>query len=225
MELQTKSRIAKPTESTQKYLNISEVKDNVLVLRDGSLRAVITVSSTNFALKSEDEQNALTGAFQGFLNSLDFPVQILIHSRILDINGYLEKLQTLASGQTNELLRIQMTEYIEYVGKLVEYASIMSKTFYVIVPYSSSPVTEGLGGKIKKILNPAAGVAGAYEDFEKAKVKLEERVNHAVSELGGMGLRSIVLKTGELVELLYMPYNFDATPLDTGSLEDMEVQK
>ena len=143
MELQTKSRIAKPTESTQKYLNISEVKDNVLVLRDGSLRAVITVSSTNFALKSEDEQNALTGAFQGFLNSLDFPVQILIHSRILDINGYLEKLRTLASGQTNELLRIQMTEYIEYVGKLVEYASIMSKTFYVIVPYSSSPVTEG----------------------------------------------------------------------------------
>ena len=118
-----------------------------------------------------------------------------------------------------------MTEYIEYVGKLVEYASIMSKTFYVIVPYSSSPVTEGLGGKIKKILNPAAGVAGAYEDFEKAKVKLEERVNHAVSELGGMGLRSIVLKTGELVELLYMSYNFDATPLDTGSLEDMEVQK
>ena len=100
-EMQTKSRIAKPTESTQKYLNISEVKDNVLVLRDGSLRAVITVSSTNFALKSEDEQNALTGAFQGFLNSLDFPVQILIHSRILDINGYLEKLRTLASGQTN----------------------------------------------------------------------------------------------------------------------------
>ena len=225
-EMQTKSRIAKPTESTQKYLNISEVKDNVLVLRDGSLRAVITVSSTNFALKSEDEQNALTGAFQGFLNSLDFPVQILIHSRILDINGYLDKLRALAAGQTNELLRIQMAEYIEYVGKLVEYASIMSKSFYVVVPYSSSPVTESLGGKIKKILNPAARVAGAYEDFEKAKVKLEERVNHAVSELGGMGLRSIVLKTGELVELLYMSYNFDAAPsLDTNSLDDMGIVK
>src|SRR3989344_2511229 len=226
MELQTKSRIAKPTESTQKYLNISEVKDNVLVLRDGSLRAVITVSSTNFALKSEDEQNALTGAFQGFLNSLDFPVQILIHSRILDISGYLEKLRTLASGQTNELLRIQMTEYIEYVCKLVEYASIMSKTFYIVVPYSSSPVAEGFGGKIKKILNPATRVAGAYKDFEKAKVKLEERVNHAVSELGGMGLRSIVLKTGELVDLLYMSYNFDAAPsLDTNSLDDMGIVK
>ncbi|MDP3993811.1 MAG: hypothetical protein U1C57_00805 [Candidatus Doudnabacteria bacterium] len=224
-EMQTKSRTPKPPESTQKYLNISEVKDNVLVLRDGGLRAIITVSSTNFALKSEDEQNALTGAFQGFLNSLDFPVQILIHSRILDINGYLEKLQTLASGQTNELLRIQMTEYIEYVGKLVEYASIMSKTFYIVVPYSSAPVAEGFGGRIKKILNPAAGVAGAQEDFEKAKIKLEERVNHVISELGGMGLRSIVLRTEELVELLYLSYNFDAPPLDTKSLEDMKLQR
>src|SRR3989344_7995220 len=119
MEMQTKSRTAQPSESTQKYLNISEVKDDVLVLRDGSLRAVITVSSTNFALKSEEEQNALTGAFQGFLNSLAFPVQILIHSRILDINGYLDKLRALAAGRTNEILRIQKAGVIENVGKAV----------------------------------------------------------------------------------------------------------
>src|SRR3989338_4978029 len=111
-------------------------------MKDGSLRGVVAVSSTNFALKSEDEQNALVAAYQGMLNSLDFPIQILIHSRVLDINSYLGKLKTLAAGQTNELLRIQMTEYIEYIGKLVEFANIMSKNFYVVVPFSSAPQHE-----------------------------------------------------------------------------------
>ena len=226
MEMQkTKTRNGKPPESTQKYLNIAEIKGNVVVLRDGSLRSIIAVSSTNFALKSEDEQNALTGAFQNFLNSLDFPVQILIHSRVLDINGYLEKLRVLASGQTNELLRIQMAEYIEYVGKLVQYASIMSKTFYVIVPYTSSPVAEGFGSRIKKIFNPALGVASHEENFERDKIKLEERVGHVVSELGAVGLRSMVLGTEELVELLYLSYNFEAgSSFDAKFLADEDIE-
>lgn len=211
---------------TQKYLNIAEVKNDAIVLKDGSLRAVIAVSSTNFSLRSEEEQNALTSAYQSFLNSVDFPVQILIHSRVLDINGYLEKLRSLMASQTNELLRIQMAEYIEYISRLVEYASIMSKTFYVVVPYSATPVEQSFKSRIFKIFNPVAQITSHQEEFEKAKTKLDERVDHVVSALGTMGLRSIVLKTSELVELLYMSYNFEyASSLHAESIEEIQLSE
>ena len=221
-----KKKNSNPAYSTQKYINVAEIKENTLILKDGSLRAVIAVSSTNFALKSEDEQNALVAAYQGLLNSLDFPIQILIHSRVLDIEGYLGKLKGLAAGQTNELLRIQMTEYIEYVGRLVEFANIMSKNFYVVVPFSANPVRQTFGSRIKKLLNPVAQIAMNQEDFHRAKTKLDERVNHVMSELGGVGLRSLVLTTEELIELLYESYNLDsAAPLHAESLEGMEISQ
>ncbi len=217
----------KIAESTQKYLNIAEIKDNTIILRDGGLKAAIAVSSTNFALKSEEEQNALVAGYQNFLNSLDFPIQILMHSRILDINGYLEKLRNLAASQTNELLRIQMSEYIEYVQRLVEYASIMSKNFYVIVPYSAGkPVKESLGSRFMKILNPASAVIASEESFELGKQKLDERLDHVVSALGALGLRSIVLRTEELVELLYQSYNFEqASPLHAEAVHEIDIQQ
>ncbi|TSA44733.1 hypothetical protein D4R52_03760 [bacterium] len=227
MEMQNpKLAGGKPTESTQKYLDIAEIRDNIIVLKDGSLRGVIAVSSTNFSLKSEEEQNGLTSAYQNFLNSLDFPIQILMNSRVLDINSYLEKLRTLAAGQTNELLRIQMAEYIEYIAKLIEFASIMSKNFYVIVPYSAQPVKETWGSKIRKVFNPVAGIAVRQGDFDKAKIKLDERLQHVTGELGTMGLRSIVLGTEELIELVYQSYNLGASaPLNTGEVEELELEK
>src|SRR3989338_7661203 len=169
---------SKPTVSTQKFLRLSEMKEDTIVMRDGSLRAILAVSSTNFALKSEEEQNALVNGYQNFLNSLDFPIQILIHSRILDIEAYLEKLRGLAAGQTNELLRIQMSEYIEYIARLIEYANIMSKTFYVVIPYSAAVAKETFMGRLGKIMSPARDIANRQEDFERAKVKLEDRINH-----------------------------------------------
>lgn len=218
---------SKPSDSTQKYLKIAEIKDDTIVLKDGSLRAVIAVSSTNFALQSEEEQNALISGYQNFVNSLDFPIQILIHSRILDINGYLEKLRGLATGQTNELLRVQMNEYIEYVGKLVEYSNIMSKMFYVVIPYiSGAAQKETFMGKISKMFNPAGTIVAQQEEFAKAKIKLEERIDHVTGTLGGMGLRSIVLKTGELIELLYTAYNFEtASPLHAEALEGIDFSQ
>lgn len=211
--------------STQRYLSIAEIKEGTLVLRDGTLRAVIAVSSTNFSLKSEDEQNALVAAYQGMLNSLDFPIQILIHSRILDIEGYLSRLKGLASGQTNELLRIQIMEYIEYIAKLVELANIMSKNFYVVVPYSADEVANPTWStKVKKFLNPVAQIASTAEGFKHAKVKLDERVNHVMAELGSIGLRSLVLNTEELIELLYQSYNLDtAMALHGDSVKGIEI--
>jgi len=227
MEMQNPNLIrVKPSVSTQRFLDVAEIKDSIIILRDGSYRAAATVSSTNFALKSEEEQNALTAGYENFLNSLEFPVQILIHSRVLDINGYLEKLRNLASGQTNELLRIQMSEYIEYIAKLVEYSSIMSKIFYVVVSYSERAAKkEGFGGKFLKIFNPASGIATREEDFEKAKIKIEERVNHVMGGLGGVGLRSIRLNTSELMELLYQSYNLDnSSPLRAEALGEIDME-
>lgn len=224
MEMQ-KTKNQDPKYSTQKYINIGEIKEGTLVMKDGSLRAVVAVSSTNFALKSEDEQNALVSAYQGMLNSLDFPIQILIHSRILDIDGYLGKMKGLASGQTNELLRIQMNEYIEYVGKLVEFANIMSKNFYVVVPYSAEGGKPSFGSRLKRFLNPVAQIATGSEGFSRAKVKLDERSGHVMAELGSIGLRSLVLTTEELVELLYQSYNLDsASVLHGENLKGIEIE-
>src|SRR3989344_520339 len=134
---------SKPTASTQAYLDIAEIKENTIVMKDGSLRAILVVSSTNFSLKSVEEQNALVNAYQNFLNSLEFPVQIVMQSRKLDIHAYLDKLRSTMQQQTNELLRLQTQEYIEYISKLIEFASIMTKTFYIIIPLSTAAGKRG----------------------------------------------------------------------------------
>ena len=212
--------------STQAYLAVSEVKESVIIMRDGSLRAVMVVSSTNFSLKSTDEQNALIGSYQSFLNSLEFPVQILMQSRKLDINAYLDKLRGIMQQQTNELLRMQTAEYIEYIGKLVEFASIMNKTFYVIVPLTNDAVKKGIFDRVTDLFNPAKEITLKNADFEKASDELQKRVNQVASGLSGMGLKTILLNTEELVELIYNSYNMDtASALKIKSLEDLDIAK
>lgn len=214
----------KPTASTQGFLDISEIKQGAVVLKDGSLRAVVVVSATNFSLKSNDEQNAIIGSYQQFLNSLDFPVQILMQSRRLDINGYLEKMRGIMQNQTNELLRMQTQEYIEYVGKLVEFASIMNKTFYVVVPYSIEVAKSSTIGRFGLMFNPAGAIKMKKEDFERHREELYRRVEQVVGELNSMGLRSLVLNTEELVELLYNSYNLNtASPIRIKNIEELEM--
>lgn len=202
----------KPTASTQAYLDIAEIKENTVVMKDGSLRAVVVVSSVNFSLKSGDEQNALISAYQNFLNSLEFPIQILMQSRKLDIHAYLDKLSAVMQQQTNELLRLQTQEYIEYVGKLIEFASIMSKTFYVVIPLTNSSVKTGFLTRLTNLLSPANEITLQQSDFEKSREEMGKRVNQVVGGLSGMGLKCIPLNTEELVELMYNSYN-----LNTGS--------
>lgn len=216
----------KPQASTQSILDVAEVKEGTIVLKDGSLRAVVAVSSTNFSLKSTEEQNALVGSYQNFLNSLSFPIQILMQSRRLDIHSYLDKLRAVMAEQTNELLRMQTQEYIEYVSKLIEFASIMNKTFYVIVPYSAGPVTEGVFSKITKLFNPVGTIHTAQKEFETHKELLLQRVNQIAGGLGSMGLRSIVLGTEELVELLFNSYNLDsASTVKIKDIEELEMSR
>src|SRR3990167_6898358 len=121
--------------STQEFLPVSEVRDGVIVLKDGGLRALLLASSINFALKSEDEQTAFIVQFQNFLNSLDFSVQIFIQSRMLDIRPYIATLEAQFKEQLDDLMRIQIREYIEFIKSFTEAANIMTKNFFVVVPY------------------------------------------------------------------------------------------
>jgi len=126
----------KSTASTSQYLDIAEIKEDSVIMKDGTLRAVLMVSSINYALKAQDEQDALISGYMDFLNSFDFPFQIVIQSRKLNMEKYLGNLKVLEKAQKNELLKAQMAAYREYVGELIEIGEIMTKSFYVVIPLS-----------------------------------------------------------------------------------------
>ena len=194
--------------STQKYVDVEEIKDGVIVLKNGSLRAVLLVSSINFELKSSDEQDAVIQQYQGFLNSLDFSTQIIINSRRLNVEPYLDFLKEKEKKQTNELLRLQISEYVNFIKNLTEVSNIMTKFFYVVVPFSPIETKEGgIFNKISAIFSPRKEVLQKREAFETYKNQLWQRVDHIVAGLSGIGLKLVPLKTEEIIELLYNSYN------------------
>jgi len=196
--------------STQKYLDMSEIRDDVVIMKDGTMRAVILVSSINFSLKSEDEQNAIISAYVSFLNFLEFPLQIVIQSRKLDIDSYIDRLRKIEKEQTNELLRLQIVEYTNYIKELVEIGDIMTKRFYVVVPYN--PLSDKQKSWLQRFLGlftAASEVRLSQENFLKRRHALFQRVEHALSSLASMGVKCAVLDTPSLIELYYNTYNLD----------------
>ncbi len=194
---------------TQDVLPIAEIRDGITILTDGTMRAILMVSSVNFALKSEDEQSAIIYGYQDFINALDFSVQISISSRKLDITPYIEQVKVLRDKQQNELLRLQMNEYIEFVGELVKNSNIMTKTFFITIPFSVvQSRKEGLFGRMFKGVKGAAGKHSmGDEEFEHNKSQLFQRVEQVAIGLRGLGLRVVPLQTQELLELFYNYYN------------------
>jgi len=221
-DMQNKNKSAIST--TQGFLRIAEIKNDTVVMDDGTLRAVLAVSSTNFDLKSQEEQNGIIFGFQRFLNSLEFPIQILMQSRKMEVGNYIEKLKHIAEKQTNELLRVQTTEYIDFINRLVENASIMNKNFYMVVPLGVSilPPAGGFfsnlfGGKTKQAVQ-------RVENFEKEKEDLDNRVSAVMGNVAGLGVRAARLKTEELIQLYYNSYNFESGPvIDPAQLGDIKV--
>ncbi len=194
--------------STLKYVDVESVHDGVIVLRNGSLRAIVMMSSINFELKSEKEQDAIIIQYQSFLNSLDFPVQIVINSRRLNIAPYLKKIDKRERMTENEALRMQIMEYRAYISELTEVRNIMTKYFYVVVPFS--PVEsegESIFLRLFHALHPAHKIARKRERFETYKNQLFQRVDHVAAALGGTGVRGRMLNTEEVLELLYNAYN------------------
>jgi len=194
--------------STQQYLDIAEIKEDVVIMRDGTVRAVLMVSSINFALKSEDEQNAVISSYVSFLNNIDFPLQIVIQSRELDVNGYMEKIKKKEKEQTNELLKMQTAEYIQYMEELITMGKIMNKRFYVIIPYNPlSDKHKNFFSSILETFKPAVSLKMKEDRFLRYKNELNRRIEGVVSGLSSLGLNVVQVDTQSLIELFYNTYN------------------
>ena len=195
--------------STQDFVPIQEVRDGIILLKGGGMRAVLLASSLNFALKSEDEQTAFIVQFQNFLNSLDFTVQIFVQSRMLDIRPYVATLEAAYKEQLDDLMRVQIREYIEFIKSFTEAANIMTKNFFVVVPYAPSmgTITEGGPAAMLPWNRKKKTVAEANKTFEEQASQLEQRISIVQQGLIRTGVRTIQLGTEEAIELLYKMFN------------------
>jgi hypothetical protein len=198
--------MATKTSATQQFVPVKEIRNGIVILKDGSYRGVLICSSVNFGLKSADEQRAIIEGFQNFLNTLDFSIQIVVNSRRMDLRPYLSYLAQKEPDQKTELMRIQLREYIEFVRSFSDNANIMTKSFYIVVPYAShlnaSAAASGLfGGK------PKQGGQTARSSFEEDRTQLEQRLALVAGGLQGTGVRAVPLGTEEVIELLYRSFN------------------
>ena len=210
---------SKNVSSTLNFLQVAEIRDSVLILREAQIRSILAVSSTNFALKSQQEQEMIIGTFQGILNSIDFPIQIVVQNRRVNLDSYIEKLKHLQDTQTNDLLRVKMQEYIEYIQNIIKEANIMEKNFYIVVGYDPITLQEGIFGSFLRALNPARIVKQKQEDFLRNRKLLMTRVDEIASKMGGLDLKVSMLNTEQLIALMYNCYNPDTT--DSVRLRDI----
>ena len=196
--------------STVTFLDIAEIRDDCVVMRDGTLRGVLLCSSINFALKSDDEQTATIQGYMQFLNSVDFPLQIVIQSRKLNIDGYLEKLKAMEKQQTNELLRVQIADYLDYVKELISLGEIMTKRFYMVAPYNpQADKRRNFFQRLVSVLSAAGTVKLTREQFERYAEALGKRMEFLISGLASVGLTALRIDTQGLIELYYNSYNPD----------------
>lgn len=201
--------MALKAKATQEFIPIKEVRDGIIVLKDDDLRAIVLANSINLSLKSADEQQATIMQFQNFLNTLDFPIQISVQSRRLDIRPYLLLLENRMKVQNEPLLKLQTKEYMEFIRNFTDSVSIMTKSFFVIVPYTHTALKSdsGIFDKIFSRKNKEEVKAAKIVAFEEKRSQLEERVAVIQQGLGRCGIKSAQLGTEEVVELFYKVFN------------------
>jgi hypothetical protein len=195
---------------SQEFIPLREVRDGVVILKTGGMRSVLMTSSINFALKSADNQEAIISQFQNFLNSLDFSVQIFVQSRRLDIRPYIALLENRYKQQMSDLLKLQITEYIEFVKSFTENTNIMTKSFFVIVPFSPTVQMSGKAGGLLpfgKKKDPKEKAQDKTEQFEEQRSQLDQRTSVVEQGLARCGLRVVRLGTEEVTELFYKMFN------------------
>ncbi len=208
------------TPSAQQFVPLSEVRDGIAVLKEGGMRAVLIASSINFALKSQDEQHAILQQFQEFLNTLDFSLQIYVQSRKLNIQPYLDLLRTREAQQDNDLMRVQLREYIGFVENFTTEVDIMTKSFFVVIPYAPATLNVSLKGGLSNILRRKGSkdAALAQTRFEEDRSQIEQRIEVVEQGLNRVGIRTILLGTNEVIELFYHLFNpgetTDAPPIE-----------
>jgi type IV secretory pathway VirB4 component len=192
--------------STQQFIELYAIKEGVVILKNKSLRGIMMVSSINFALKSDEEQTAITYQFQNFLNSLDFSLQIFIQSRRLNMTGYLDKIKEIEQRQTNDLLRTQTAEYRKFIGEIISSGSIMNKSFYVVVPFQIVTVGGMTGQNAKNKARQTSAQAIKLDDaeqFKHAKSQLWQRMEFVALGLRRCGLQCVPLNSLELIEFFW----------------------
>jgi len=192
--------------ATQQFVPIRDIKDGVVIKRNGEMLIILLASSVNFALKSLDEQRAILQQFQNFLNTIDFSLQIYVQSRKLNIEPYLEILSGLESKQDNDLMQIQLREYMEFIRTFTSEVDVMSKSFFVVVPYSPTRINLSKGVASLFSSNSNAALSNDQQ-FEEHRLQLEQRVAMVVQGLAGVGVRTMRLQKDDLVELYYHLYN------------------
>ncbi|MEK7176987.1 MAG: hypothetical protein AAB719_01695 [Patescibacteria group bacterium] len=207
--------MAPTTNATQEFVPIKEVRDGTVILKDGGMRSILLCSSLNFSLKSEDEKQAILFQFQDFLNSLDFSIEIVVQSRKLDIRPYIALLEGQEKNQTNNLMKIQVREYIEFIKNFTENTNIMTKHFFIVVPYSPAILsTSQSSGGIASGITSRLGL-GTDNDksskteasFDEDRSQLEERLSVVEQGLIRTGIRVVRLGTEEVIELFYKAFN------------------
>ncbi len=224
-----KSNAKSNPNSTQNTMQISEIRDGLMIMADGSYRAAVFAKSVNFDLMSPAEREAVEAGYQGFLNSLYFPVQIYVHSQKIDMRPYLERLSGLKESQDNMLLSMLMEDYIYFIEDLVSRSNIMDKSFYVIVPYDPPLNVNRVKQGGKKFFGGVFGSSNQTvtinsDDLDKAKDELGNRVQATMNGLTQMSVQSVPLDTQELIELFYDAYNPDtATRQSLAPIKDLEV--
>ncbi len=234
-QIKSAPQAKKNPNSSQNALLISELRDNMVIMGDGSFRAVITCKSINFDLMSSREREGIEYAYQSFLNSLTFPVQILVRSQRVDIAPYLDRLDKMRRAQDNMLLGVLMDNYIDFIDNLAQEANIMDKSFFMVIPYYPSGDLDSAVASSKNLFSnlfkpqQQTHIKINQEAYEKGKDELQNRVNTVLSGLFQMGVRSVQLNTKELGELYYNFYNPDTAvrqPLgDFNNITNTYVQK
>ena len=194
--------------ATQDFVPIERVRDGILTLKNGELRAVLITSSINLALKSQDEQQAIILQFQNLLNSLEFPIQIFVESRRLNIKPYLELLTERSEEVKEELLKVQISEYIEFIRKFTSETNIMTKHFFIVIPYYP-PVLKSGTDTLTSVLPFGKKPEVKVKDvsFEQGRIQIEQRISTVTQGLSRFGVRAARLTTEEVMELFYKLYN------------------
>ena len=193
--------------ATQSFVPVREVRSGVIILKDDGYRGVLMCSSLNFSLKSDDEQRAIVGGFQSLLNTLDFSVEVVVHSRKMDIRPYLALLEERVTAQQSELMRIQVREYIQFIKGFMDSTDIMTKLFYVVVPYTPAIASQIAGAFTFPGSKKTDSVGRGNDAFEEDRVQLEQRMALVEAGLAASGIRAVALGTEELIELLYRSFN------------------
>ncbi|MEI7690099.1 MAG: hypothetical protein WCI63_00480 [bacterium] len=207
----------------QGFLPVKEIKNNLLFLKDGSAKAILSVSGINYYLMSNEEQDILVSSFQEVINSLEFPIQIVVQSRKIDLTEYLKSLQVAAEVETNSLLQEDFFEYIKFIKEVMSVSSIMDKKFYVVIPYFSDYLANQKKGLLSSFFGSTSHDASPQTSFEKITEVMGQRINSLAFSLQSLGVTAKQLNTQELIELMYGCYNHDLPKIGVQSNESGEI--